>query len=160
MNAIADKKLRFSDAVFALDTTPKSLRKWLQNPEFKLVSHQNEGEWKNFSYADIACLGVMRKLVDFCVGVVEANEIATVIVKRRLGPLLQSKNMPPNALQSVFVGMTLVVWRSRDGWKFDLLTPDGQAPQESAVLVIDLEEVVGTAVSRAIDSLSDGRDSS
>lgn len=151
MNAVADKKLRFSDAVYALETTPKSLRKWLQNPDFRLISEQPEGEWKNFSFADIGCLAIMRKLVDFGVGVVDANEIASDVIKHKLGPLLKSKNMPPRALEAGFSNMTLAVWRDQDGWRFDLLYPASDAPDEAAILFVRLGSVIKRAVSRASD---------
>jgi hypothetical protein len=156
MTAIADKKLRFSDAVFALETTPKSLRKWLQNPAFRLISEQPEGEWKNFSFADIGCLAIMRKLVDFGVGVVDANEIAADVIKHKLGPLLKSKTMPPRALEAGFANMTLVVWRDRENWGFDLLNPLQDAPDEEAILFVYLGSVMKRAVSRAIESANDG----
>lgn len=156
MNAICDKKIRFSDAVFALDTTPKSLRKWMQNPDFELIADHPEGEWKSFSYADIACLAIMRKLVDFCVGVAEANRVAREIVVTRLGPLIRSKNMPPEALNAVFQGFVLAAWKSHDEWKFTLLAPDSRSPDESAVLIVHLSKVVRTACRRAIESIVEG----
>jgi hypothetical protein len=132
----------------------------LQNPGFRLISEQPEGEWKNFSFADIGCLAITRKLVDFGVGVVDANEIADHVIKSKLGPLLRSKTMPPRALEAGFTNMTLAVWRDRDQWRFDMLNPTQDAPDEAAILFVYLGSVISRAVSRAIESANDGCDSS
>ena len=156
MNAIADKKIRFSDAVYAIETTPKSLRKWLQNSKFSLVSAQNEGEWKSFSFADIVCLAIMRKLVDFCVGVDEANDVSLKVVRGSIGPLLRSKNMPPQALSAGFTGRKLLVWKVHEHFGFAVHSPPESIPKMDAMLVIDLHNVVRRAIDRAIEIVSAG----
>ena len=115
-NPLQDLRLRFSDVVFAIDTTPKSLRKWLQSGKLKLDSDSQEG-WRNFSLYDLAMLAIMRKLVDFGVSVQDAAQIATHV---RSVPGIPGATLimagDKSMLEDEFIGQTLVVARESSGW--------------------------------------------
>jgi hypothetical protein len=58
------KKLRFSDVAKAIESTPKALRKMLQNPGLVLPAPVTDG-WTEFSLVQIAVLAVARRLIEF-----------------------------------------------------------------------------------------------
>jgi hypothetical protein len=69
------KKLRFSDAVHAVESTPKALRKMLQNPHLVLPAPVGDG-WKEFSLLQIAVLAIARRLIEFGYSVQSASRTA------------------------------------------------------------------------------------
>jgi hypothetical protein len=69
------KKLRFSDAVNAIESTPKALRKMLQNPGLVLPVPVSDG-WKEFSLVQIAVLTIARRLIEFGFSVESASRNA------------------------------------------------------------------------------------
>ena len=75
MNPLLDFKIRFSDAAYAIESTPKALRNWMQKGQVTLVSSDTSG-WREFSLAEIAILAVIRRLVNFGMKVEEANQLA------------------------------------------------------------------------------------
>jgi hypothetical protein len=69
------KKLRFSDAVNAVESTPKALRKMLQNPHLVLPVPVSDG-WQEFSLLQIAVLAIARRLIEFGFSVQSASRSA------------------------------------------------------------------------------------
>lgn len=148
-NPLARLDLRFSDVVFAIDTTPKSLRKWLQSGKLNLDSDTQEG-WRKFSLKDLAVLAIMRKLVDFGVSVEDAARIAEDQIPIMAGGKYY--------LQDWFIGQILVVvpkvtpegrgWRI---WQINSAGSPGRTGAESddAKLVLNLENIVRRAFERA-----------
>ena len=59
MNPLLDFKIRFSDAAYAIESTPKALRNWIQKGQVTLVS-EDTGGWREFSLAEIAILAVIN----------------------------------------------------------------------------------------------------
>ena len=151
-NPLTDLVLRFSDIVFAIDTTPKSLRKWLQNDKLSLDSDSQSG-WRNFSLFDLAILAIMRKLVDFGISVEMAHKIARDHLCTIPGwpdDIVIIAGAPHIMLDS-FVGWTLVVAREGSAWvtwKFDRDTEVGEL---DAKLVLNLESIVHRAWERATE---------
>lgn len=58
------KKLRFSDVAYAVESTPKALRKMLQNPTLVMPAAETDG-WTNFSLVQVAVLTIARRLIEF-----------------------------------------------------------------------------------------------
>ena len=157
-NPLTDLELRFSDVVFAIDTTPKSLRKWLQSGKLKLDSDSQSG-WRNFSHYDLAILAIMRKLVDFGISVEVASKIAKAHLRTKPGWPGATLIMAgaPHMLPDSFIGQTLVVAREGSDWttwKFDTNHPLDRSPEAGeldAKLVLNLESIVGRAFDRAAE---------
>lgn len=142
-NPLQELDLRFSDVVFAIDTTPKSLRLWLQRRKLRLDSDSQEG-WRNFSLTDLAKLAIMRKLVDFGV----SAEDAAVIAKLQIPIMAGGKYF----LQDWFIGQILVVTREDRGWRINRASSPGKASancESDAKLVLNLENIVRRAFERA-----------
>lgn len=68
------RKLRFSDAVFATEASPKALRKMLQSGKLLMPSPAREG-WSEFSPLQLTVLVVSRRLVDFGIQVEFASQL-------------------------------------------------------------------------------------
>lgn len=126
MNAILAKKLRFSDVVYAIDTTPKSLRLWLQRGLVEIHTPKREGGgWSEYSFRDIAILALVRSLVNFGVDVPTASSIANAIMGDRFFPqmvyLQNPDNMPVGALALMWSNRRLYLYREGDDWKMKLV---------------------------------------
>jgi hypothetical protein len=150
MNALTDAKIRFSDAIKAVEITSKTLRGWMANDDFSVFSRTAPKAWLAFTAADLAVLAIMRPLVMHGVGIGHANAIARDVLTSRLGPLIHSKNMPAHVIESVMIGHRLIVWRETADWVFTILYDDEAEPEAPAYVVVDLAEVVGAAISRAL----------
>jgi hypothetical protein len=123
MNATLARKLRFSDAVYAINTTPKALRNWLQRGLVKIHTPQQEGGWTEYSFIDIAILALVRQLVNFGVDVPTASAIANEVMTAFFPKLLNVKEpekMPAGALAMMWVNRRLYVYPSDDGDKWDM----------------------------------------
>ncbi|HEX6960178.1 MAG TPA: MerR family transcriptional regulator [Ferrovibrio sp.] len=149
MSPLQQPKLRFSDAVYAIDTSPKALRLWIQRKQVRLSGTTGEG-WAEFSFADIAQLAITRKLVDFGMQVERANEIAAGLLAKIAGPVMRFKNPPPEVIAAAFNGYVLIFWRERGEWRWRVDHPgnDGGAPDE-AFAAVDLGVTVLKAIHRA-----------
>jgi hypothetical protein len=154
---ILDRKLRFGDAVFAIDATPKTLRNWLNRNQVRLPSGAEAASgWRVFSPADIAVLAVVRKLVEFGVPVEEASRIANAAFARIAGMLLTYRNTPVPALIGAFNDRILCVWRDPPGgpWHWNLM--EGSAGDVDALLMVILAPVIARALNRAAEANSEG----
>ncbi len=173
MSPIVETRFRFSDAHYAIQSTPKSLRKWLNDPDMQLVFSRQERGWRAFSYADLCVLAVMRKLVDFGLNISDANQIATLVLHDRARLLLRYKNTPPEALLAVFRGIVLLVsTMPPDDWNYSLLpladfglalqsVAEGAEPIAGlapSYLVVHMETVLSQAFGRAQESVDASRD--
>lgn len=151
-----EKKFRFAEATYSIESTPKSLRKWLQNDKVELVDSGDEEGWRDFSFADLVVLALMRKLVDFGVGVEEANGYARNIVETLLMAHLGHRKTPPAALVARFTDVVGLLWRKLDddSWLFRLVRHDEPAPA-AAYAVIDTHAVVKRVLERLVEITSD-----
>ncbi len=155
-NPLTDLELRFSDVVLAIETTPKSLRKWLQSGKLQLDSDSQKG-WRNFSAYDLAILATMRKLVDYGVSVQEASEIATMNIRGKPGvydPDLVT--MLPDSLEGQFLEVA-VQGSSWATWTTD--EPKGKDSYLDAKLVLNLGRIVGRAFDRVTGRTDDEQES-
>ncbi|MHC3127140.1 hypothetical protein OB03_07500 [Brevundimonas sp. GN22] len=83
---------RFSDVVNAIDSTPKSLRRWLETLDYKAP----EGKWAAFTSWHVFQFALMRQLVDWGVPVVNAAELSKeVIFESVLGATPTEENLRP-----------------------------------------------------------------
>ncbi|MCT8992042.1 MerR family transcriptional regulator [Chelativorans sp. SCAU2101] len=149
MNALMDRKLRFSDVAYAIDATPKSLRNWLQRKQVSLTTSEGSG-WREFNLADVAILALVRQMVDFGLTVEEASDFANVII------MGHRVTYDPNATHFAhavrFVGERLLLWRSQGEWLMRIVDADEMKPGEypDAYISIALSPVVARAVQRAL----------
>jgi hypothetical protein len=151
MNALKDAKIRFSDAIEAVDITPKTLRGWMANYRFEVFSRTAPGTWTDFTACDICVLAIMKPLISHGVGIGHANTIARDVLNGRLGSLIRrSKELPPHVLESVMIGHRLIVWREGEDWIFQIVYDDEAEPDAPAYVVVDLQAVVATAIVRAL----------
>lgn len=127
MSATLAKKLRFSDVVYAIGTTPKSLRLWLQRGLVALHTPKPEGGgWTEYSFHDIAILALVRALVNFGVDVPTASSIANTIMGDHFFPqmnhLQNPDEMPAAALALTWSNRRLYLYRDGDDWCMKLVT--------------------------------------
>ncbi|MGE3917783.1 MAG: MerR family transcriptional regulator [Hyphomicrobiaceae bacterium] len=187
MNATLAKKLRFSDVVYAINGTPKSLRLWLQRGLVTIHTPKPEGAaWTTYSFIDIAILALVRQLVNFGVNVPTASAIANEVMTAFFPKLLNVQHpdkMPAGALAAMWTNRRLYVYPTEDDqWKMNCVAlwesglsehrdenfhpdlPSGVAlirkEQEPApvFLSIDVESVFRTAFERADESVNEGRE--
>lgn len=183
MNATLARKLRFSDAVYAINTTPKALRNWLQRGLVEIHTPKQEGGWNEYSFIDIAILALVRTLVTWGVNVPTASKIANTIMTDfypRLLHLQNPENMPAGALALTWSNQRLYLFQDGDDWQMHhvalydtkLDRVEGFEPglpssiamlrreKEPApvFLSIDIETVLRTAFERANDSVNEGKE--
>ncbi len=152
-NPLTDLELRFSDVVLAIETTPKSLRKWLQSGKLQLDSDSQKG-WRNFSAYDLAILAIMRKLVDFGISVQEASKIAKINIRGIPGVYDPALIMagPTHMLPDSLEGQFLEVAAQGSNWyAWTTDEPKGKDSYLDAKLVLNLGRIVGRAFERVAE---------
>jgi hypothetical protein len=120
MNATMAKKLRFSDVVYAIGATPKSLRLWLQRGLVEIHTPKAEGGWTEYSFYDIAILSLVRQFANFGVDVPNASAMANEVMTTFFPQVMQVHNpdkMPAAALALMWVNRRLYVYPTDDGWQ-------------------------------------------
>ena len=122
MNATMSKKLRFSDAVYAIGTTPKSLRLWLQRGLVEIDTPKPEnGRWTEYSFLDIAILALVRALVNFGVDVPTASALANGIMGDHFfdqtNKLKNVDHMPVGVLALPWTNRRVYLYRDGDDWQ-------------------------------------------
>ncbi len=126
MQATLSKKLRFSDVVYAIGSTPKAVRLWLQRGLVEIHTPKPEGGgWTEYSFRDIAILALVRALVNFGVDVPTASEIAKTIMGEHFFDLMNElrdpENMTAGALAWPWANRRLYLYREGDDWKMKLV---------------------------------------
>jgi hypothetical protein len=156
MSPMIEPKIRFGAAAAAIPTTEKSFRKWLQNSEVAAVlsSEPDDRSWHSFSFTQIGLFAVMRKLVDFGIGVGDAAEFASLGLATRAKHLLKYRKTPPGAFAAVFQGMQMRIWHDvdDDDLRFDVARIGGTPPAD-AFLTIDLGTVISAAFARVHEAM-------
>ncbi len=121
MNATLAKKLRFSDVVYAINATPKSLRLWLQRGLVDIHTPKAAGGWTEYSFYDIAILALVRQFVNFGANVPTASLLANKVMTTFYPKLLNVQHpdkMPAGALASMWTNQRLYVWTDDgDNWQ-------------------------------------------
>jgi hypothetical protein len=166
MNATLSKKLRFSDVVYAIGSTPKAVRLWLQRGLVEIHTPKPEGGgWTEYSFRDIAILSLVRSLVNFGVDVPTASKIANTIMGDHFFPQVNHLKNPDEVsvgvLPMVWVNRRLYLYRDGDDWRMELVALwEGAPGREPAPVCIsvDVESVIRTAFERANESVNDGVD--
>ncbi|WP_024281212.1 MerR family transcriptional regulator [Xanthobacter sp. 126] len=129
-------KVRFSDVAFAIGSTPKALRLWLDRGLIPLDSDGADG-WRLFTTYDVAVLALARKMADFGIAVDQAGQIASTIVG-----LVKAGSF----VERYFIGKMLIIKRDETlSYSIDndighLTTP---------ALVIPIHDVIVNAIDRA-----------
>ncbi|MDQ0318769.1 hypothetical protein QO002_000907 [Pararhizobium capsulatum DSM 1112] len=127
MNATLSKKLRFSDVVYAIGSTPKAVRLWLQRGLVEIHTPKLiGGGWTEYSFLDIAILALVRSLVNFGVDVPTAGGIANTIMSDHFFPMhkiaeLDDGDMPVGSLAMMWGGHRLYLHRDGDQWHMKLV---------------------------------------
>lgn len=165
MNSTLDRKLRFSDVVYAIETTPKSLRLWLQRDLVQIDTPQKDGGgWAEYTFQDIAILALVRQLVHFGIDVSNASGIAN---KTMSDTFFNSARMarhpgkiPASAVGLLWTNRRLWIHRTTDGdWQLTIKNCWEDQPEPDAVyLTIDVHAVMQRAFERAEESANDGED--
>lgn len=125
MNATMAKKLRFGDAVYAIGTTPKALRNWLQRGLVKLNSPPNEDlSWTEYSFIDIAILALTKTFVDFGFNVSTASHMAnqTLNFFPQIMTLQKPADAPAGVLALSWTNRRLQVFQVGDEWDLRIAT--------------------------------------
>jgi hypothetical protein len=141
----------------------------------ELVTDRGEdGGWREFSYADIAILAMVRKLVDFGIGVETASLMAREALKN-FPLVLKHSNTPPEALTALFAPYLWVIWpEADDQWRLRLVSkPDsefgmamaasmanalriGTGQEITAYITLNIEGILRKAFDRARESSANG----
>ncbi len=150
MNPLLDFKIRFSDAAYAIESTPKALRNWIQKGQVTLVSEDTIG-WREFSLAEIAILAVIRRLVNFGMKVEEANQLANDAARS----LFEYEKISAKTFKLAIRPVSMLVWRDPE-WKMKLLERDEPLPDGlDTFLVIKLNRVYERIFERVFRRASD-----
>lgn len=118
MNATLARKLRFSDVVYAIGATPKSLRLWLQRGLVEIHTPKQEGGWTEYTFYDIAILALVRQFANFGVNVPTASALANKVMTDFFPNLLlvhEPDKMPAGALALMWTNRRLYVYPTEDG---------------------------------------------
>lgn len=150
MGELSNRKIRFSDAAHAIGVKPKALRNWLQRNKIILFTKYDGREWAEFSFADIAVLALMRRLVKWGLKVDYANEIAFSEIQAKAGPLLSFENAPLETLPALLSGWQLFLFdEDENGDPIAAMIPAQDVlPQRSDFLFVNPGQVVSEAFSR------------
>ena len=184
MNATLAKKLRFSDAVYAIGTTPKSLRLWLQRGLVNIHTPKPAGGgWTEYSFVDIAILSLVRTFANFGVNVPTASALANSVMREFFPDVLDVRNaeeMPAGVLAVSWSNRRIHLFQAGEDWQIRLvdlwgtkltLTEGFVTELPSSVselrreiepapvyISIDVEAVLRAAFERADESVNEGRD--
>ncbi len=153
MSEANQRKIRFSDAAFAIGLTNKALRNWLQRNEMKLVSDYTSRSWTEFTMADIAVLAVTERIVKFGFPVTYSNEIAHEAIFKNAGPMLIRMDRQSKAFTSVLQSWDIKVWKNFVGASAYSIISNSKPSDPPADTFLTLN--VGKVVSSAFERLSD-----
>lgn len=157
------KALRFSDAAYAIGKAPSTLRNWLQRNQVKLPGQHSEG-WREFTYADIAVLAIVAKLVSFGLKVETASAVAEELF--RAYPDVFNCIIPnPETVEAMWNNRVLKLWPEGDSLELRVVDLwqvtrerhlDSSGELVTASILLDVGKILRVAFSRAIESNSDG----
>ena len=155
------KKLRFSDAALAIESTPKALRKMLQNPTLVVPKPPQDG-WSEFSQVHIAVFAVARRLIEFGFSVAGASSAGCFVVFTALPEAGAFERRPLNSGE--FLGvlsdhyLKVVMNEGVPRWEV-IVSPHwpllGVEDQARATLILPIKAIVQRAFERAGVSAAD-----
>lgn len=155
--------------VYAIGTTPKSLRKWLDRGELSFL-HAKEGGWREFSDGDVIVLAITRRLVDFGFSVMSAADTAQDVLLDALHGLRDTLVTDPDmrgvnlmwALRAELMHRQLVCRSGPDGLDAEPLSDEeygrflerlANREERDPVLVISVGFVVDDAFNRLAERM-------
>jgi len=163
MAPLLERKLRFSDVVYAIDTSPKALRNWLQREQVEIISERSDGTWQQFSKGDVAVLALVRRLVDFGIRVETASRMArTILIELQGVDWLERDTYLNDAIgfSMFWVNRAVLIYPAADDqWNiriWDMWQPFPDDAPEAAI-VLKPEHTLRTAFERAAEG-SDASD--
>lgn len=145
MNPTTTATIRISDAAAAIGMNTKALRNWMKKVKF-IEDRDSDRGWRSFSFMDVAILAVMKQAVSFGFEVDDAEEFAVASIFKAMGPMVQSKNMPPRAMLAGLTGKFLHVYHASDEPIMVLTNFNEVPPQYPSRLTIDLHITVSFAL--------------
>jgi hypothetical protein len=153
--SLTESKIRFSGAVHAIESTPKSLRKWLQNENLKLYSEGDREGWFSFNYLDISLFAIMRPLVDFGLPISAASGIARAALEF-FPDILTLEQATPKTLVFIWDAHRIIVWPNDTGWDLRLINIHVELRESlpPAHLVIDVASLMKRAFERLGENVS------
>ena len=150
------EKLRFGDVAYAIKTTPKSLRNWLQRGQVSLTSSApNDGGWREFDPADIPHLALVRTLVTFGIEVRQSDKLVRGILDGLPQPVF---NVDAQSDWHV-VDYEVAVWPIDEGddwqcWPFNgSIESEAAISQSPATLILRVGRIIAAAMQRALSRL-------
>lgn len=156
MNALLDRKLRFGDAAHAIDSTPRALRKWLQSGIALPSDDSASGGWREFSLADIACLAVMRRAVDFGVSIKAANQLGFFVLNQ-FPEIFAAPDDVAIGLPGMWTNRPVHVWFGNGDLHARVQVDDDELPPSDVYLTLNIEPILRRAFARAIgEEAADG----
>ncbi|MBK6707563.1 MAG: hypothetical protein IPG54_08765 [Sphingomonadales bacterium] len=155
-----ERKLRFSGVVYAVDASPKALRKWLQPEQVDLITPRTEGGWNYFSMGDVAVLALVRSIVNFGVGVETKPPCSLHLAGNPRRALVRSGYCCERAArkwvdvldQSRGLNLPRRTWRTFLGYEVWNMWQAFPQDAPAAALIIKPEEVLRRALERAADN--------
>ncbi len=157
------KVLRFSDAHYAIGKAPSTLRNWLARGQIKLPGEHSEG-WREFSWADIATLAVVSRLVDFGVRV-EAASSVTEFLQKEFPDVFGLKLNRPDSMLLFWGNRVVRVWPEGDRLRVSAVELINQTRDKTlkstgervdAFILLDVSTILSVVFARASESNSDG----
>ena len=164
MPPLLERKLRFSDVVFAIDTSPKALRNWLQRSQVSLISPTPlEGGWREFSLADVAVLALTRALVDFGINVEDASNLAGYILSGMQGEeWFEREEASAETLSMFWVNRAVLIAREvgAERWHVKIWNMWQDFPKDfsPACIVLRPEDILRRAVARGMSGAEESGD--
>lgn len=150
------EKLRFGDVAHAINTTPKSLRNWLQRGQVSLKSSTpEEGGWREFDPADIPHLALVRTLVTFGLEVRQADKLVSGILEGLADPVFR---IDADGDWRV-LDYEVAIWPIDDGNDWQCFPFDGGSESEKAIsqspatLILRVGRIIALAMQRALNRL-------
>lgn len=145
MNPTTTATIRISDAAAAIGMNTKALRNWMKKVQF-IEDRDSDRGWRSFSFMDVAILAVMKQAVSFGFEVDDAEEFAAATIVKALGPLIQSKNMPPRAMLAALTGKFLHLYHASDEDIMVITNFNEVPPAYPSRLTIDIHTTVTCAL--------------
>jgi hypothetical protein len=143
-----------NDLAAALDESSNTVSQRLKRGGFTLPDadcRTGSGNWTRFTLADVATLAVIRALGDFGMSVRTASQAVQYIIEAGRVELT-TDNM--DAFLARWRDARLLILRHDRAWTFTLWEEGKDVAWPSAYLVLDVAQVISSAVERAVESVA------
>jgi hypothetical protein len=150
MDTATTPSIRISDAAAAIGMETKALRNWFTKGNAKMFADQTtDRAWRTFSYADVACLAIMRQFVRFGFEVGTAEAFAWTLLTEALGPhLRKARELPPALFEAMLEGWKGVAYYldKEDARILPIHPSMPDLPIGGAALVLELRPIVAAVL--------------